>query len=74
MLFRLIGAIGRLQLRHKNCDLTPSWLIFSKTKMASALRSKQSSAYYENLDGPGKERYKKKYRSVGLILTIVAYQ
>ena len=63
MLFRLIGAIGRLQLRHKNCDLTPSWLIFSKTKMASALRSKQSSAYYENSDGPGgKERYKKKYR------------
>ena len=40
------GTIGRLQLCHKNHDLTPSWLI-SKTKMASGLWSKDSSAYYE---------------------------
>ena len=45
-------AIGTyMQLRHKNGDPTPSWLI-SKTKMAGALRALELSAYYEKLDGP----------------------
>ena len=35
--------IGRLRLRHKNGDPTPSWLI-SKTKMTSALWSIKFSA------------------------------
>ena len=45
-------------------DPMPSWLI-SKTKMASALRPFEFSAYYKKLDGgPEKERYTKKFRSM----------
>ena len=50
---------GRLQLCHKNLDSTPTWLI-SITKMASALRPIEFSAYYETLYGPEKEKEKEK--------------
>ena len=60
----IIQAIGRLQLRHKNREPTPSWLI-SNTKMASALRMIEFWAYYEKLDGPEKERSKKKVSMCG---------
>ena len=57
-LYDTICRIGRLQLRHKNRDPTPYWLI-SETKMVSALRPIDFSAHYEKLDAPEKERYKK---------------
>ena len=60
----IIQAIGRLQLRHKNREPTPSWLI-SNTKMASALRMIEFWAYYEKVDGPEKERSKKKVSMCG---------